>query len=649
MVNPLILVRIGLLEKVNISLPLKTKGQWFIDREGRSILLRGVNLGGSTKVPFPKGATHIKTDFSDHRDISFIGRPFPADNAQEHLERLKHWGFNCLRFLTTWEAIEHKGAGEYDSAYLDYLTSMVKIASDFGFYIFIDPHQDVWSRMSGGDGAPGWLFEKVGLDFTKFDTTDTALVMQYRYPEDYPPMCWITNSSRFATATMFTLFFGGNDFAPGCKIEGIPVQDYMQSHYINAIKQIALRCRDIDNVIGYDIFNEPGKGFIGYRDITRTEGLQPPGLRFTPFEAMVTASGIPRKIPIFEFKLFRLKKVGEKLVNPNGVSCWLSDHKDIWQEHGVWNIDRHGEPHPLETNYFRNRPNGDTLNFFRDYLRPFINRFTREIRSIVPETIIFIEGESRSPDLQWGSADALNVVNSSHWYDGITLMFKKFRSQLSFDVWGTKSIKPVFGSRGIKKMFRKQLGKIKETSDRIGSDGIPTLIGEFGLPYDLDNKKAFTTGDFSTHEKALTWYYEALDHFLLHATQWNYTADNNNKWGDQWNHEDFSIFSRDQQTNLSEMNSGGRAIKGFCRPYVQKTAGTTVKMEFKKNPNKFLFLYESDTSIHNPTEIYVPEVQYAHGYIVDVSGGEFTVEKSQQILKIFAKESIRYTVTIYPK
>ena len=88
---------------------LKIKDEWFLDEEGRTVLLRGVNLGGSSKVPYtPNGATHIKTDFIDHRDVSFIGRPFPLKEADEHYKRLKHWGFNCLRFLVTWKQLNIK-------------------------------------------------------------------------------------------------------------------------------------------------------------------------------------------------------------------------------------------------------------------------------------------------------------------------------------------------------------------------------------------------------------------------------------------------------------------------------------------------------------------------------------------------------------
>ena len=144
---------------------MKISGSWFKDDHGRTRLLRGVNLGGSSKVPFvPDGATHLRDGFLDHRDVSFVGRPFPLETAADHLERLRIWGFNCLRFLITWEAIEHAGPGQYDEAYLDYVTAVVSKAGEFGFQVIIDPHQDMWSRFSGGDGAPGWTLEAAGFD-----------------------------------------------------------------------------------------------------------------------------------------------------------------------------------------------------------------------------------------------------------------------------------------------------------------------------------------------------------------------------------------------------------------------------------------------------------------------------------------------------
>jgi Endoglucanase len=122
-------------------------GPWFKDDLGRTLFLRGVNLGGSSKVPaMPDGATFRKEGFFDHRHVSFVNRPFPLAEADEHFSRLKSWGFNILRFLVTWEAVEHSGPGIYDDEYLAYLRAVIEKAGEYGFIVFIDPHEDVWSR-----------------------------------------------------------------------------------------------------------------------------------------------------------------------------------------------------------------------------------------------------------------------------------------------------------------------------------------------------------------------------------------------------------------------------------------------------------------------------------------------------------------------
>lgn len=40
-----------------------------------------------------------------------------------------------------------KKSGIYDEEYLDYIVEILKIAKSYGFSCFIDPHQDVWSRV----------------------------------------------------------------------------------------------------------------------------------------------------------------------------------------------------------------------------------------------------------------------------------------------------------------------------------------------------------------------------------------------------------------------------------------------------------------------------------------------------------------------
>ena len=256
---------------------IRIDGPDFKDEHGRTLhAARGQPGRQQQGAAAPDGATHLRAAFFDHRDVSFVGRPFPLEEADEHFSRLSAWGFTFLRLLVTWEAIEHAGPGLYDEAYLDYVYSIAQKAGEHGLNLFIDPHQDVWSRFSGGDGAPGWTLEAVGFDLPHFAETGAAIV-HATHGDPFPKMIWPTNGSKLAAATMFTLFFGGNDFAPQTCVDGEPVQEFLQRHFIAAIQQVALRLQDLPHVVGYDPLNEPLPGYIGWKDSERGERSRDPG------------------------------------------------------------------------------------------------------------------------------------------------------------------------------------------------------------------------------------------------------------------------------------------------------------------------------------------------------------------------------------
>jgi len=61
---------------------IRLDGPRILDEHGRTLMLRGVNLGGSSKVPArPDGATYRSQGFFNHREVSFVGRPFPLADA----------------------------------------------------------------------------------------------------------------------------------------------------------------------------------------------------------------------------------------------------------------------------------------------------------------------------------------------------------------------------------------------------------------------------------------------------------------------------------------------------------------------------------------------------------------------------------------
>jgi len=179
----------------------------FVDEHNRTVLLRGANVGGSAKTPFGWG-THVRANDSFYiATPSFVDRPLPLAQADTHFARLASWGLGVARLLVTWEAIEPQ-PGRYDEAYVAYVVALVRAAARHNVSVFVDPHQDVWSRWTGGDGAPRWTLEKVGFKVgPELFASGAAFMHQEVHAGPLPRMTWPTNYARLATATMFTLFF----------------------------------------------------------------------------------------------------------------------------------------------------------------------------------------------------------------------------------------------------------------------------------------------------------------------------------------------------------------------------------------------------------------------------------------------------------
>ena len=615
---------------------LDMKGRWFVDEFGRRVILRGVNLGGDCKVPYPYGVTQHPSYFSNHRTVSFIGRPFPLAEADEHFGRLRHWGFNCLRLLTTWEAVEHAGPGQYDEAYLDYFAEIARKAGDYGLYVFIDFHQDVWSRMSGGDGAPGWTFEAVGLDLTKFHEAGAAHVMQYKYDyakggrqDSYPQMTWSSNYRLPANAIMWTLFFGGATFTPQFMVDGVNAQEWLQDKYIGAMRAVAQRVAHLPHVIGFDTLNEPGEGWIGEKlvrgDGEDTTGMAAimPGLAISPLDALLVAQGVPRDIPVraLDRQSFTVKETGKERLNPNGVSIWLKGASDPFEIAGAYTMMEGGKP--LRDDFFTHR-DGRKLSIEADFMNPFFHRVANAIRAVREDWMVFAEVSPFRAFAGEGFAPGAppRTVNASHWYDIQTLATKKF---------SPKELRADLNDRGAQDVvagkYTAQLGHIAKLADSLSADSAPTLIGEFGIPFDLNEGKAYAAwadGDRSSkpwqeHELALRLMYEAMDRLLISSTQWNYTASNRNDaaTGDNWNQEDLSIYSKDQSTGPNDPSSGGRAVKGFSRPFARRIQGEPRSLKFDPFTHTLELSFDADPKLRAPTEIFVPLIHFPSGAKVD--------------------------------
>jgi hypothetical protein len=220
------------------------------------------------------------------------------------------------------------------------------------------------------------------------------------------------------------------------------------------------------------------------------------------------------------------------------------------------------------------------------------------MRDADERTLVFIEGIPQGQGFtqpnhpSWTKDDPPGAINAFHWYDGPALFTKFFRPWFSFR---TDTGRIILGRRKVAAYFSEQLARgIAWAKEKM--ENMPCLLGEFGLPFDMNGKSAFRTGDYRLHEEAISMYYDAIDKNLLHAIIWNYSSDNTHEDGDGWNGEDLSIFSQGE----------GRAMGGWQRPYPMATAGEVLEICWDRKQGLFRFCFRADPEIPAPTEIYAP-------------------------------------------
>ncbi|KAL8751829.1 MAG: hypothetical protein Q9184_005935 [Pyrenodesmia sp. 2 TL-2023] len=564
-------------------LRLRIEGRTFRDTKNREVTLRGINVAGDAKYPTsPYVPSNQPEHFYEGDNVSFVDRPFSIDEAHIHFSRLKRWGYTLIRYIFTWEAVEHAGPGKYDEDWIHHTIEVLRLAKSYGFYIFMDPHQDVWSRFTGGSGAPMWTVYACGLNPRAFPATQASWVQNtYPNPAEYPKMIWATNYMRLSCQMIFTMFFAGKEFVPKAIIDGRNIQDYLQDHFVWACRHIALRIKEAGDledsvVIGWESMNEPSKGLIGYQDITviPPEQKLQKGPSPTAWQAILTGSGRSCEIDTWDFGGLGPYKSGSTLVDPKGEMAWLpADYDDsrygwkrdpgwklgecIWAQHGLWDP---STDTLLKKDYFSKDPESgrkiDYEYFTNKWFMGYYRRHRDAITSVYSDAIMFCQPPVLEipPSIKGTEDDHPNMVFSPHFYDGVTLMMKRWNRYWNVDVFGLlrgRYLSPAFaikvGETAIRNCFRDQLSAIrKEGTDYMGNH--PCIFTEIGIPYDMDDKYAYRTGDYSSQSAAMD-----ANHFALEGcgangyALWVYTVMNNHEWGDIWNGEDLSIFSVDDK------------------------------------------------------------------------------------------------------
>ncbi len=211
--------------------PLSDPGGPFLrDASGRAVFLHGVN------------AVYKYAPFELYPDA---GKPwdFSATDASD-IARL---GFNVVRLGITWAGLEPGTAGPNDpaictpgaagdpgqfsssvaDAYLAHVEQTVDLLGEYHIYTLLDMHQDLYSDVFGGEGAPAWAVCTDGFPIVR------------------APGRWSNTYSTGALDAAFAHFWR-ND-----------VVGDLQGQYDKAWATAASYFRSNAWVVGYDPINEP--------------------------------------------------------------------------------------------------------------------------------------------------------------------------------------------------------------------------------------------------------------------------------------------------------------------------------------------------------------------------------------------------------
>ncbi len=191
------------------SAPIETTGSWLTNSDGQVVILHGLNEVYKV-APFEPSADGFGDD-----DAAFL-----AAN-----------GFNAVRLGVIWSALE-PAPGVFDDAYLASIAQTVQTLAHHGIVSILDLHQDAYSSVFGGEGAPAWAVQDGGLPNPQ---------LPFPFNEFFNP----------AENHAWDAFWSNSEAPNGVGLE----DNYAQmlehvSHYFNGNPDVA----------GFEIMNEPSPG-----------------------------------------------------------------------------------------------------------------------------------------------------------------------------------------------------------------------------------------------------------------------------------------------------------------------------------------------------------------------------------------------------
>jgi endoglycosylceramidase len=218
------------------------------DAEGRRVILRGVNY-------------NVLGDYW----VANAAIPATKSYASEDIQMMARYGFNCVRLLFSWSLLEPQ-PGIYNDGYIQQIRSVIEECAKYNIYVMLDMHQDAYGKYiatpldttcnspnKGWDGAPLWA------TYTDGESTCQA------------------GSGRESAPAVYHAFQNFWDNT-----------NSIQDNCIAAWQQLVSATSQYENLLGYDLLNEPG---LGYKEPYDSEMAKLSNYYGRLIEAIRTAEG----------------------------------------------------------------------------------------------------------------------------------------------------------------------------------------------------------------------------------------------------------------------------------------------------------------------------------------------------------------------
>lgn len=664
------------------------------DEFGRYVHFHGINLSGSSK--FPSGERKPNPEFPYAEwPVSFVGKPFPREYADKIFGQLQEFGFNAVRFLISWEAVQPEGPDEFDDEYVSYVDEMVSRAAAHGLYVLLDMHQDLFSRhlfvlfnrhpkdaegneyprgglpsqlMSlvppyddwvRGDGAPRWAVE-LCLAEKKLDSPAWGVPrLAYNLGPD----------EMLGLLALVTRFFPNKpgestdlDWIPQF-VAGLPdPKDLPPEFQPYDIRQsndlLPFTFWGLNAALSLDVQRCFACFFAGDKV---TPGRTVGGKNLKEFlQDQYTAAWVriaeavsdnPNVIgydimnePLAAFVTYAAVALYFQLGGESVIQEFLETllgpdtGKDLYELLvGLKMLPPDASDETRALWGFDEVDVGAVLGlnygFDANYLQPFYEKVGQAIQEVDENAVIWFEPSAGFEML---------LGQSPQWQ--INMTKPKGVKQAVFAPHWYPDIYPFFGfnqpprSFGEEEWkyrdFTKEISKVIERSE-FSLSNVPVVIGEFGTYFNFNGIEQSEESGYAVSAQILDAYYRGFEALGLSHMQWCYSPENTAEDGEGWNSEDFSIIDGALLP---------RGWEAWMRPYARTTSGVLVSSSFnspftpmepdKGVPlpvNEYLLEMEGKES-DAPCEVFVPRLQYPEGFYVWLSDGVAWFDAGRQIL-----------------